>query len=150
MKHVCRQTRIGAYSCNPHGELSAHETATCSGLATENDVEYIVVDSDTPRDAEYRYCERSPGTKNLNRQVVYMYSGDKMKFTYYKNSDFGVSEGSVVLGNHPDFVSCPSEDIGIKAVSIHSYYKDWNIPEPPFFQAMLDLPYKMVFNNELY
>ncbi|CAI5518436.1 unnamed protein product [Closterium sp. Naga37s-1] len=43
MKHVCRQTRIGAYSCNPPGPkaLTAHDTGACSGMATENDVEYI-------------------------------------------------------------------------------------------------------------
>ncbi|GJP59757.1 hypothetical protein CLOP_g15126 [Closterium sp. NIES-67] len=152
MKHVCRQTRIGAYSCNPrgHNALTAHETGACSGLATENDVEYIVVDPDTSRDAEYRYCERNPGAHHLNRQVVYRYSGDEMKFADYKNEDFAVTEGSVVLAKHPEFVSCPRKDVGTKPVSIHSYYKDWNIPEPSFFQAILDLPYEMVFNNDLY
>ncbi|CAI7842516.1 unnamed protein product, partial [Closterium sp. NIES-54] len=149
MKHVCRQTRIGAYSCNPPGPnaLTAHDTGACSGMATENDVEYIVVDPDTLRDAEYRYCELNPGADYLNRQIVFRYTGDDMKFADYANQDFGVSEGSVVLAEHPDFVSCPKKDIGIKAVSVQSYFKDWNIPEPPFFQAMLDLPYKMVFNT---
>ncbi|CAI5531554.1 unnamed protein product, partial [Closterium sp. Naga37s-1] len=152
MKHVCRQTRIGAYSCNPPGPgaLTAHDTGACSGMATENDVEYIVVDPDSLRDAEYRYCEKNPGADYLNRQVVFRYTGDDMKFADYANQDFGVSEGSVVLAEHPDFVSCPKKDIGIKAVSVQSYFKDWNIPEPPFFQAMLDLSYKMVFNSELF
>ncbi|CAI5476776.1 unnamed protein product [Closterium sp. Yama58-4] len=152
MKHVCRQTRIGAYSCNPPGPgaLTAHDTGACSGMATENDVEYIVVDPDSLRDAEYRYCEKNPGADYLNRQIVYRYTGEDMKFADYANQDFGVSENSIVLAEHPGFVSCPKKDIGIKAVSTQSYFKDWNIPEPPFFQAMLDLPYKMVFNSELF
>ncbi|GJP38038.1 hypothetical protein CLOM_g22473 [Closterium sp. NIES-68] len=152
MKHACRQTRIGAYSCNPRGlnALTGQETGACSGLATENDAKYIVVDPDMSLDAEYRYCERNPGAHHLNWQVVYRYGGSEMKFADYKNEDFAVTEGSVVLAKHPEFVSCPRKDVGIMPVTIHSYYKDWNIPEPPFFQAMLDLPYEMVFNNELY
>eukprot|EP00475_Leptophrys_vorax_P009608 TRINITY_DN16359_c0_g1_i1.p2 TRINITY_DN16359_c0_g1~~TRINITY_DN16359_c0_g1_i1.p2 ORF type:complete len:387 (-),score=-3.72 TRINITY_DN16359_c0_g1_i1:218-1276(-) len=148
---LCQQTSINGHSCNPKGPkaLTAKETGACSGLPTENDVEVIIVDPDTPKPNEYRYCERNPGVENLNRQVEIRMSSQEIKFLDNAKSDYGVRGDSPIYKKRPKFNSCPRGHVGIKPMSVQQYYKDWNIGRPSFFNRMVAQSFNVIFDKSL-
>ncbi|GJP41963.1 hypothetical protein CLOM_g1574 [Closterium sp. NIES-68] len=139
-KNVCQESAVNGQNCNPKGGMTAAQTGKCSGLATENQLDLILVN--TSRDSlEYKYCETLPAMHKLNKHshvtVGYVPSAG---FRNYKRNDLGLKLWSDIRLKRPTFLSCPRRTTGPqKKINAAWYLRRFNIVKPNGFDAVLTM-----------
>ncbi|CAI7849737.1 unnamed protein product, partial [Closterium sp. NIES-53] len=137
-KNVCQESAVNGQNCNPPGGMTAAQTGKCSGLATENQLDLILVN--TTRDSlEYKYCETLPAMHRLNQHThVKVGSVPSAGFRNYKRNDLGLRLWSDIRLKRPNVLSCPRRATGPqKKINAAWYLRRFNIGKPKGFDEVL-------------
>ncbi|GJP44590.1 hypothetical protein CLOM_g3968 [Closterium sp. NIES-68] len=140
---VCNTTHVNGVYCNMKGNISnpylPWETGKCSGLATNNYLDIIIVNGSN-KPMEYRYCERSPAMPLLNQHYfvnVTLQDVPKLQFKNWRAGNFEVPKTSLIYKRRPRFINCKQQQYGPRKVDNSFYMKNFNIPKPVWMDALL-------------
>ncbi|CAI7930483.1 unnamed protein product [Closterium sp. NIES-54] len=100
----------------------------------------------------YKYCETLPtveeGTFNKH-QMVNLTDIPSAAFFDYAQNDFGVYKRSSLLKTLPNFKSCPRWTVGPRRVDENFYLMNYNHPEPPAFQLVVNMATTHIIDRAL-
>ncbi|CAI5991598.1 unnamed protein product [Closterium sp. NIES-64] len=139
-KNVCQESAVNGHNCNPPGGMTAAQTGKCSGLATENQLDLILVNT-TRESLEYKYCETLPAMHKLNQHShVKVGSVPSAGFRNYKRNDLGLRLWSDIRLKRPNVLSCPRRATGPqKKINAAWYLRRFNIGKPKGFDEVLTM-----------
>ena len=135
---LCTATTANGYPCNPPGGYNANDSANCSGIATDNFMDVVLVSpvaTNTP--PSYLFCD--PSVYRMNN-LSYI-SKDTLFFQFLDatNNNLGVKPTSPVYSLQPDFRSCDRQSVGPTKQTFEQYIGRFNIPKPSSFAKVMNL-----------